>query len=152
LISQNRFEGCFVFLLQRGLHTQAQVVAPYCREGYRSAVATIYRTGIALFQIAPYFTGIPGRRVPNVRDREVIVLAPKEWHVTEYAIDAEHRTRHRLTLSFRHDPVLDSRMFAENGFRVSRYIARPKNVGRAGTQAFVHNYTVLYLYASRFRQ
>ncbi len=90
--------------------------------------------------------------MPGVRDRDIVVLAPKEWRCTECATDTEHRTRYRLSLALRHDPVLDSRLFAGNGFRISRQIARRKNIGSARSQRFADNNSVIHSYASRFRQ
>jgi len=72
----------------------------------------------------------------HVRDGHIVVLAPKEWRRTECATDAEHRTRYRLSLALRHHPVFDSRLFAGNGFRIPRQIARRKNIGSARSQHF----------------
>ena len=152
LIPQNGIKSHSVALLQSSLDAQTQTIPPYCRDGNRSPLPAIYGAGIVLFQLASYFTALPGCRVPDIRDRDVIMLAPEKRRFAVSAADAEHRTRNCLSLALRHHPVLYARRFAGNGVRISRHIARCKHIGSAGPQRLADNNPVIYLYAGRFRQ
>jgi hypothetical protein len=83
-----------------------------CCHGKRSPLPPIYGAGIMLFQLASYFTALPGFRVPDIGDRHVIVLAPEKRRFAVSAADAEHRTRGRLSLTLRRHPVLHAHRVA----------------------------------------
>ena len=81
--------------------------------------------------------------MPNIRNRGVVVLTPEEGHVSKRRSDAQHRTRNRLSLTFRRNPVLNPHAFAGNWVRIACDITRRIDVRSARAQSLVHNDTVI---------
>ena len=90
--------------------------------------------------------------MPDIGDRDVVVLAPEKRRFTVGAADAEHRTRNRLSLTLRHYPVLYPRRVRLKRAPDIGHVARCKHIGGAGPQRLADNNAVIYSYAGRFRQ
>src|SRR5262249_60764747 len=94
----------------------------------------------------------PLSRLPEVIDRNVLVLPPEEWTVGKPLPLSEHVARRGLALPFGHDPVLDPQTLAGAGVGPARDIARGKDAGRAGLEIFVHCHAAVDLQAGALGQ
>lgn len=88
----------------------------------------------------------------NVRNRNIVVLAPEEWRLPEWAADAKHRARDSLSLPLGHNPMLYPRWFSGNRLRIPSEIACCKNVRGACAKHLVDDNTIVDFYARFIRQ
>src|SRR5207248_11522470 len=105
---QDSFDGRIVSPLHRRLDEQALAVAIDRGHRLHPARLTIRREAVTAGDVALDLDRVPPLRVPDVRDRHVIVLAPEEGDGAIGFARAEHRSRRVLPVTLGHHPVLDA--------------------------------------------
>src|SRR4029453_17694335 len=88
---------------------------------------------------------VPVFAVPDVIDRNVVVLTPEERNIGKPLPLSEHVARGRLTLPLRHHPVFDPQMLATARVGPARDVAGGKDAGYAGLEIFVHRHAAIDL-------
>src|SRR5687768_9750171 len=90
--------------LHRELGSEAHAVAEDRRHRERAAAGAVGHRAISRRDVALDLHAVPARRMSDVGDRDVVMLAPEERHRVEaLALTArprEHVPRGRLTLTF----------------------------------------------------
>src|SRR5207247_7171991 len=86
---------------------------------------------------------VPALGVPDIRDLDVVVLAPEERHDRAGHPLAEHVLRGDLTLALGHDPVLDAQLLPRVAIGPTRDVARRKHAGRARLEEFVDEHAAI---------
>src|SRR5665213_2040408 len=93
-------------------------VRPFCPSirncGQHPAAFHIACDTVALHDVAVDLNGVPCFGVPDVIDRNVVMLAPEERHGAERLALPKHVERRGLTLALGDDPVLDANVGARN--------------------------------------
>ena len=74
---------------------------------------------------------VPLLGMADIGDRNVVMLAPEERNRVEGLMAPEHVERGGLSLSFRHDPMLDANGLATKPVRPARNVAGGENSRRA---------------------
>src|ERR1700691_663066 len=90
--------------------------------------------------------------MPDIIDRDVIVLAPKERYDNEGLTESKDVTRRHLSLALRHSPVFDPDPIAGVRIRPSRNITGSKYTRGAGFQEFVDRNASIHRKASLLGQ
>src|SRR5262245_52320187 len=90
--------------------------------------------------------------MPDVVDRRVVVLAPKERNLGKSLPLAENVARSRLTLPLGHDPMLDPQVLAGVGIGPPRDVAGGKDSRHTGFKVFIHRDAAVDLKAGTLGQ
>ena len=92
---------------------------------------------------------VPLLGMADVVDWNVVVLAPEEGNRIERLAQTQHVEGRRLSLSFRHDPMLDANGLAREAIRPARDVAGGEDSGRARFEKRVDDKSAVDLEASR---
>src|SRR5262249_5253327 len=110
-------------LLHGALGLEALAIAEDTGHRAHATAIAIAHDGIASLEIPVDFDRVPALGVADVVDRDVIMLAPEEWHVGKGRAVARDRAGAGLALPLGDDPMLDPDEAATARVRPSRGIA-----------------------------
>src|SRR5215217_7167483 len=95
---------------------------------------------------------VPSFGVAYIIDRDVVVLAPEEWHRIEDLLLAKHVSGSSLALSLRHHPVLHPDTLTGMRIGPTRDVTGREHVRRAGLQELIDRYAPVQRESSPFGQ
>src|SRR5690349_10940581 len=118
--AQQGFDLAVVATLERRLDRETLPIPADRRDRQHAARTTVDDHGITFLGAAYQVSRVPRVGVPDVRQPDVVVLAPEERHIPERCSEPEHVMGDSLTLALSHDPMLDANRRAEPGLGIAR--------------------------------
>src|SRR5262249_39549313 len=124
-------------LLHRHLGLEAGDVPEDRGDGERATALLVAHQAVLARNITLDRHFVPGLGVADIVDRDVVMLAPKEWYGLELFAPAQHIQRGRLPLTLGDDPMFDADALPRVRIGPARDVAGAIDVGRARLQVTV---------------
>src|ERR1700719_3747427 len=122
---------------------QAVAAAENRGDGQRARALAIAQRHVMRDDVAIDVDGVPLRRVADVIDRYVVMLAPEEGRPGVALAAAEHVARGGLALALGHDPVLDAQPLAAVAIGPAGDVAGGVDAGHAGLEIVVDEHAAI---------
>jgi hypothetical protein len=130
-------------MLHRDLGLKTFEVAKDRGDSSHASIALKAKETIFAHHVSVDHDLVPRLCVADIVDRDIVVLAPEERHLSEGCSLPKHVERRGLSLALSNNPVLDADVLTRIWIRPSSDVARGKDIRRACLEILVDGYATV---------